>query len=344
MSQTAGFAFVEFSASDSGILIRQFEAMGFILVAKHKAKPVSLYRQGNIYFVLNESQNGFAAEFSGAHGPAACAAGFYVDNAAAIIGEASQKGIKISSVTPEFLSKPIPAIEGIGGSLIYLIDQASKADLFSHDFNFIPIQQNVGVGLQHVDHLSYNVVQGTLDRWADFYCSVFGFRIIRYFHIEGKQTALHSRALLSACETMRITINESADDKSQIAEFIEAYKGEGIQHIALHPKDIYDTVEQLKAQGMPFIPVPNSYYQAIESRLPGHGEDLARMQRNNILLDGVSENKEILLQIVTPPVVGPMFFEVIQRKGSSGFGEGNFTALFEALERDQVARGVLNAA
>lgn len=341
---TAGFAFVEFATPKPDELVGLFAHMGFAEIGQHKTLPVRLFHQGGIYFVLNQISNSFAAEFSAAHGPAAAAAGFYVTDVADCLSRARVGGHTLSTRKPEYLSAEIDVIEGVGGSLIYVLDAKSATGLFAADFDMKIPNGDLDIGLKQIDHLAYNVKKGALDGWAQFYKDVFGFREIRYFHIKGKQTALRSRALLSPCDTMRLTINESVDDKSQIAEFIEMYKGEGIQHIALNPNDIYDTVESMRAKGVPFIPVPDAYYEALQERLPGSGENIKRMKENFILLDGVSENKEFLLQIVTPPVFGPLFFEVIQRKGSEGFGEGNFTALFEALERDQIARGVLQAA
>lgn len=340
-SPTAGFAFVEFATPDPVALVNTWTQMGFAPVAQHKNLPVTLYRQGRIYFALNEMPSGHAADFARAHGPAAAGAGFYCTDPAATLAAARQSGLVIKSAQLPWLSQPIDALVGIGGSLIYLCP--TDSDLFTADFEFTADANNPGIGLQQIDHLSFNVLRGDLELWAEKLKAVFGFREIRYFNIHGKKTALRSRALLSACETMRITINESMDEQSQIAEFIQTYKGAGIQHIALAPHDIYATVEAMHKSGLPFVPVPGAYYDAIKERYPNSGEDIERMRRNYILLDGANEKREILLQIVTTPIVGPLFFEVIQRKGCDGFGEGNFTALFEALERDQIARGVLAA-
>ncbi len=331
---THGFAFVEFASPQPKAIKEQFLRMGFAEIGTHKTQPVTLYRQGDIYFVLNETLQGFAADFAAMHGPAACAAGFFVD------GDLENAG---APSNPGFLNAPCREIPAIGDSRIYLIDAKHRRQLFD-GFNWKDGAQSHGVGLKAIDHLSYNVKQGSLQNWSQFYQDRFGFREIRYFHIKGKQTALRSRALVSACGKIRITINESDDDQSQIAEFIKVYKGEGIQHIALNPNDIYQSVEQLNERGVSFIEVPKTYYDALSDRLPEHREDVERMRRNYILLDGVSDKNEMLLQIVTPPVLGPLFFEIIERKGCDGFGEGNFTALFEALERDQVARGILDAA
>jgi 4-hydroxyphenylpyruvate dioxygenase len=237
----------------------------------------------------------------------------------------------------------IPAIEGIGGSLIYLVDRYGDRTIYDVDFTpLIGDPASPGVGLTAIDHLTHNVHRGRMELWAEFYQRLFNFREIRYFDIEGKLTGLRSKAMVSPCGRIRIPINESADDKSQIAEYLEAYHGEGIQHIALATSDIYATVEALQARAVSFMSVPDTYYEAVEARVPGHGEDLARLQRDRILIDGApSAGQGLLLQIFTETVIGPIFFEIIQRKGNDGFGEGNFRALFESIERDQIRRGVL---
>lgn len=337
--ETKGYSFVEFASDNPEITQGLFQKLGFKKLGQKGA--VTLYQQGGIFFFLNQDATSQAAHFREIHGSAAAAAGFFVENPQASYEEALRGGATAFIGDGRLFDLPY-AIEGIGGSLVYLLDEKTFADLLQDKFG-IARGENSGIGLQQIDHLSFNVKQGQLEGWADFYKNIFGFKEIRYFHIQGKQTALRSRALKSACGNMRITINESADDKSQIAEFIDAYKGEGIQHIALTPVDIYQTVESMRANGLPFVHVPDTYYEMLNERLPENGEDIERMRQNRILLDGVSENRELLLQIVTPPIFGPLFFEIIQRKGCDGFGEGNFTALFEALERDQVARGVLAA-
>jgi 4-hydroxyphenylpyruvate dioxygenase len=239
----------------------------------------------------------------------------------------------------------IPAIKGIGDSLIYLVDRYGTRGTI-YDVDFVPLpeveQSPTGVGLTYVDHLTHNVHRGRMKEWAEFYSRLFNFRKLRYFDIEGKLTGLRSVAMTSPCGSIRIPINESADDKSQIAEYLDAYRGEGIQHIALGTADIYATVEALRAGDIPFQTVPETYYEAVETRVPGHGEELARLQQNHILIDGApTQGGGLLLQIFTGTMIGPIFFEIIQRKGNEGFGEGNFKALFEAMERDQIARGVL---
>src|SRR5262249_16973284 len=238
----------------------------------------------------------------------------------------------------------IPAIEGIGGSLIYLVDRYGDRTIYDVDFTPLAAGTAPGGELTGIDHLTHNVHRGRMQLWAEFYERLFNFREIRYFDIEGQLTGLKSKAMTSPDGKIRIPINESADDKSQIAEYLEAYHGEGIQHIALETRDIYVTVGALDGHGVKFMAVPETYYEAVDARLPGHGEDLARLKRGQILIDGApAQGQGLLLQIFTETVIGPIFFEIIQRKGNEGFGEGNFRALFESIERDQIRRGVLAA-
>jgi len=341
---TDGFEFVEYTAPDTAALARLFEMMGFVAVARHRSKDVTLYRQGDVNFILDAEPASFAQAFARIHGPSVCAMAFRVRDAAKAYKRAIELGARPvqSKVGPMELN--IPAIEGIGGSVIYLVDRYGERSIY--DVDFLPVpgadQLPAGVGLTMVDHLTHNVHRGRMAQWADFYEKLFNFREIRYFDIEGKLTGLRSKAMTSPCGKIRIPINESADDKSQIAEYLEAYRGEGIQHIALGTDDIYATVAALRARGVPFQTVPDTYYETVDKRLPGHGEDVARLAGERILIDGApTEGGGLLLQIFTQTVIGPIFFEIIQRKGNEGFGEGNFQALFESIELDQIRRGVL---
>ena len=344
---TDGFEFVEYTAPDTVALGRLFESMGFSAVARHRSKRVTLYKQGGINFIVNAEPDSFAQSFARVHGPSACAFGIRVKDAAAAFKRAVELGAKPydGPVGPMELS--IPAIQGIGGSLLYMIDRYGPRTIY--DVDFVPVPGTdpdpKGVGLEYVDHLTHNVYEGRMDTWAQFYGKLFNFREIRYFDIKGKKTGLTSRALTSPCGKIRIPINEPSDKKSQIQEYLDAYNGEGIQHIALACSNIYATVEALRAKGVKFLDTPDSYYEAVDKRVANHGEDLERLKKNRILLDGEGLDKESkedkLLQIFTDTVIGPIFFEVIQRKGNEGFGEGNFKALFEAIEADQIARGVL---
>jgi 4-hydroxyphenylpyruvate dioxygenase len=340
---TDGFEFVEYTGPDPAQLAALFERMGFVAAARHRSKNVTLYKQGDVNFILNAEPESFAQAFARLHGPSVCALAFRVNDAAKAYDRALSLGAKPvhGKVGPMELN--IPAIEGIGGSLIYLVDRYGDHTIY--DVDFVPLtaeRSPAGVGLASVDHLTHNVHRGRMALWAEFYERLFNFREIRYFDIEGKLTGLRSKAMTSPCGQIRIPINESADDKSQIAEYLDAYRGEGIQHIALATNDIYSTVEALRARGIDFMAVPDTYYEAVDTRLPGHGEDLARLQRDSILIDGApTQGQGLLLQIFTETVIGPIFFEIIQRKGNEGFGEGNFRALFESIERDQIRRGVL---
>jgi 4-hydroxyphenylpyruvate dioxygenase len=341
---TDGFEFVEYTAPDTAALARLFEMMGFVAVARHRSKDVTLYRQGDVNFILDAEPDSFAQAFARIHGPSVCAMAFRVRDAAKAYKRAIELGARPvqSKVGPMELN--IPAIEGIGGSVIYLVDRYGERSIYDVDFLPVPGAEPrpAGVGLTMVDHLTHNVHRGRMAQWADFYEKLFNFREIRYFDIEGKLTGLRSKAMTSPCGKIRIPINESSDDKSQIAEYLEAYRGEGIQHIALGTEDIYATVAALRARGVPFQTVPDTYYEGVDARLPGHGEDVARLARERILIDGApTEGGGLLLQIFTQTVIGPIFFEIIQRKGNEGFGEGNFQALFESIELDQIRRGVL---
>jgi 4-hydroxyphenylpyruvate dioxygenase len=344
---TDGFEFVEFTSPDPIALGKQFEAMGFTAVARHRSKNVLRYKQGDIDFILNMEPRGQAAEFRGAHGPSINAMAFRVRDAAAALRLAVERGAKEArgSIGPMELN--IPVIEGIGGSYLYLVDRYGAQEIYDVDFVAIPgaegREQSAGAGLTYIDHLTHNVNRGNMKTWADFYERVFNFREIRYFDIEGQATGLISKAMTSPDGKIRIPLNESQDDKSQIEEFLHAYKGEGIQHVALGTNDIYATVDRMRERGVKFQDTPDSYYAALDQRVAGHGEELARLRERRILLDGApTRGQGLLLQIFTQNVVGPCFFEIIQRKGNEGFGEGNFKALFESLELDQVRRGVLS--
>lgn len=339
-----GFEFVEYTAQDSRKLARLFEQIGFVAIGQHRSKDVVLYRQGNINFIVNHEPDSFAQGFARIHGPSVCAIGIRVSNAAEALERAVELGAEPHVSKPGPMELNIPAIYGVGRSLIYLIDAYAHASIY--DVDFVPVAgvsfHSKGVGLTEVDHLTNNVCVGHLDKWAEFYERVFGFREIRYFDIHGKRTGLRSRAMVSPCGKVRIPINEPTDPGSQIQEYLNLYHGEGVQHIALATADIYATVEALRDHGVSFMDVPDSYYEQIDERVPDHGEDLARLHKNKILIDGSPHSGAgLLLQIFTDTVIGPIFFEIIQRKGHEGFGEGNFQALFEAIELDQLKRGVI---
>jgi 4-hydroxyphenylpyruvate dioxygenase len=355
---TDGFEFIEYTAPDSRALARLFESMGFEAVAQHRSKDVTLYRQGEINFIVNHEPDSFAQSFARVHGPSVCAFAIRVKDAARAYKHAIELGAKPHHAEVGPMELNIPAIRGIGGSLIYLVDRYG-AGRSIYDVDFIDIvaagkqteenlrfssvasfpPQHAGVGLRAIDHITHNVHKGRMDHWAQFYERLFGFREIRYFDIHGQKTGLRSRAMVSPCGRIRIPINEPTERGSQIEEYLHAYHGEGIQHIALSTEDIHECVEALKSRGVSFMSTPRAYYEAIDARVPGHGEDLDRLQRNGILVDG--EQGKLLLQIFTETVIGPIFFEIIQRRGNTGFGEGNFQALFEAIEREQMERGVI---
>ncbi len=339
---TDGFEFVEFTAPDAQALGNVFERLGFCPVGRHRSKNVAQYRQGEINFIVNAEPKSPAEHFAALHGPGACAMAFRVKDARAAYERALASGAKPFAGRPGPMELNIPAIEGIGGSALYLVDRYGGHTIYDVDFMAIGEEHVPGAGLARIDHLTHNVYRGRMDYWAKFYEDLFNFREIRYFDIEGRLTGLKSRAMTSPDGKIRIPLNESADDKSQIAEYLAAYGGEGIQHVALSTDDIYATVEALRSRGVPFAdPPPDRYYEMLDERLPGHEEPVGRMRALGILADG-SGKGGLLLQIFTKTMIGPIFFEIIQRKGDEGFGEGNFQALFESMERDQIERGVLH--
>ena len=337
-----GFEFVEFAAPDAQQLHTLFANMGFIAIARHRAMNISLYRQGDINFLVNEEADSFAANFAREHGP--CCTGFAlrVDDAQAAYGSTIANGA-VSMTDVPCTAIDTPRIEGIGGSILYLADRHNGHVLESEYQLIAGANPNPkGYGLTFVDHLTHNVFEGNMDEWADYYSRLFGFYELRYFDIKGQQTGLRSRAMTSPTGVISIPINESSEAKSQINEFLEQYRGEGVQHIALYTDSIYTTIEAMHEAGLPFFNTPDTYYESIDRRIPMHGEDLERMRKNRILIDADDETgKKLLLQIFTTTSIGPIFFEIIQRKGNKGFGEGNFTALFESIELDQMRRGVL---
>ena len=333
-----GFEFVEFTGPDPEALAGLFTRLGFTHVGNHRGKAIRRYCQGDVNFLLNMEPSGHAAEFRAAHGPSASAMAFRVGNAEEALKLALERG-----ATQTQGDLDLPTLEGIGGSYLYLVDPAAQQRLYEQEFETIA-ECGPGAGLHTLDHLTHNVNRGRMNHWAGFYERIFNFREIRYFDIEGQQTGLLSRAMTAPDDKIRIPLNESQDDYSQIAEYLKEYKGEGIQHLAFATDDIFKTVDQLRAAGVKFQDSPDTYYDMIDQRLPGHGHDVRAMRERRILIDGSPETGEgLLLQIFTENMVGPIFFEIIQRKGNEGFGEGNFKALFESIELDQIRRGVIPA-
>jgi 4-hydroxyphenylpyruvate dioxygenase len=334
-----GFEFVEFTGPDPEALAALFTKLGFTHVGNHRTKAIRHYCQGDVNFLLNMEPSGHAADFRGAHGPSASAMAFRVMDEEKALKEAVARG-----ATETKGDLDLPVLEGIGGSYLYLVEPAAAERLYREQFEHIG-ECGPGTGLHTLDHLTHNVNRGRMDHWAGFYERVFNFRQIRYFDIEGQQTGLLSRAMTAPDDKIRIPLNESQDDYSQIAEYLKEYKGEGIQHLAFATDDIFKTVDMLRANGVKFQDSPETYYDMIDERIPGHAHDVAAMRQRRILIDGSPETGEgLLLQIFTENMVGPIFFEIIQRKGNEGFGEGNFKALFESIELDQIKRGVIPAA
>ncbi|MCG3864684.1 MULTISPECIES: 4-hydroxyphenylpyruvate dioxygenase [unclassified Photobacterium] len=345
---TDGFEFVEYTAPTEAGLIKLkklFGQMGFAEVAKHKHKMVWLYRQGDINFIINGEFASQANTFAMKHGASVNAMAFRVKDVNKALAYAIEQGATRCENKVGFMELNIPAIEGIGGALLYFVDRYGEHDIYDVDFEYyLDAHQRlaaIDTGLLTIDHLTHNVAIGNMDKWSDFYEKIANFKQIKYFDIKGKLTGLKSRAMTSPCGKIRIPINESSDEHSQIAEYLKQYNGEGIQHIALSTNDILSSVEKLRQSGVIFMDTPDTYYELVNKRIDCHDENIALLQRDKILID--SDEHGILLQIFTGTVIGPVFFEIIQRKGNQGFGEGNFQALFESIELDQIRRGVLNA-
>ena len=344
-----GFEFLEFTAPKKGMLEPIFEAMGFTLVARHKSKDVELWRQGDINLLSNYEKKCHAAYYAEEHGPSACGMAFRVKDSQHAYKEVLARGAQPMDTHTGPMELKLPAIKGIGGAMLYLIDRyEGENTIYDIDFNWIEgvDRHPEGCGFHTLDHLTHNVYRGRMNFWAGFYEKLFNLKEIRYFDIKGEYTGLLSKAMTAPDGKIRIPLNEEAvGGGGQIEEFLMKYNGEGIQHIAFACDDLVACLDKLKAKGMKFMtPPPNTYYDMLEERLPGHGENVDELQKRGILLDGTTENGEprLLLQIFSETVFGPVFFEFIQRKQDEGFGEGNFKALFESIERDQVNRGVLN--
>lgn len=334
-----GFAFLEFSGPQVSLLHKQFNEMGFTATAHHQGEEITLYQQGDIQFIVNASKHSQAEQHAQVHGAGACAMGFRVKNAKKAYSYAISNGANPFNDC-QHANHGLPAIHAIGGSVIYFVDDDHQP--FAGQWKEAILETKTECNLVSIDHLTHNVFRGNMDKWATFYANIFNFREIRFFNIVGKMTGLVSRALSSPCGKIKIPLNESKDDKSQIEEFLQEYSGEGIQHIALASRNIYQSVQQLRDHGVKFLDVPDTYYDMISARIPWHQESLAKLKEGKILIDGEKDEKSgLLLQIFTENVFGPVFFEIIERHGNEGFGEGNFQALFEAIERDQVRRGTL---
>jgi 4-hydroxyphenylpyruvate dioxygenase len=348
-----GFEFIEFSAPEKGVLEPVFKGMGFTEIARHRSKQVALWRQGGINLITNYEPKSAAWYFAREHGPSACGMGFRVRDAHKAYAHLLEQGGEPVQVETGPMELHIPGIRGIGNSIIYLVDRydtgAGELTIYDIDFEYLPgvDRHPEGCGFKLIDHLTHNVYGGRMKYWADFYERLFNFREIRYFDIKGEYTGLTSKALTAPDGKIRIPLNEEGKSGGgQIEEFLREFNGEGIQHIALICDDLYACWDRLKKLGVPFMtPPPDTYYEMLDGRLPGHGEDMEGLKARGLLLDGTTEGDEprLLLQIFAQPQIGPVFFEFIQRKGDyrEGFGEGNFKALFESMERDQVQRGVL---
>ncbi|MCF8475358.1 MAG: 4-hydroxyphenylpyruvate dioxygenase [Emcibacter sp.] len=338
-----GFEFIEYASPNPEDLRVLFRKMGFRAVARHRSKDVTLYRQGDVNFLINAEPNSFAQRYAYAHGPSICSMAFRVRNAKQAYKRALDNGGQSVPSDAGPMELNIPAIEGIGGSRLYLIDRYGDHTIY--DVDFVPYQDEAETNIQDcgmlaIDHLTHNVYQGRMSYWAEFYEKIFNFRELKYFDINGQKTGLTSKAMTSPCGKIHIPLNESKDGKSQIVEYLVEYRGEGIQHVALSTNNIFKTVDQLRDNDVVLQDTLDTYYDLVDDRIDKHSENIEELRKRRILIDG-SDKDGILLQIFTDTVIGPIFYEIIQRKGNNGFGEGNFRALFESIELDQMRRGVI---
>ena len=345
-----GFEFVEFASPTPGVIEPILEKLGFTEIARHRSKDVSLYRQGDINFIVNREPRSVAAYFAAEHGPSACGMAFRVRDSHVAYQRALELGAQPMDMPTGPMELRLPAIKGIGGAPLYLIDRfGDGTSIYDIDFRFAEgVERHpAGHGFRLIDHLTHNVYRGRMTYWAAFYERIFNFRQMRYFDIKGEYTGLASRAMTAPDGRIRIPLNEEASKTTgQIEEFLMKFNGEGIQHIALLTDDLLASVDRLRRAGVPVMTAPpTTYYEMLDERLPGHGENASELQARGVLLDGTTEGgkRRLLLQIFSEALLGPVFFEFIQRKGDEGFGEGNFKALFESLERDQLRRGILQA-
>ncbi|MAV90638.1 MAG: 4-hydroxyphenylpyruvate dioxygenase [Bdellovibrionaceae bacterium] len=335
-----GIEFVEFSTNEPEKLHQLFLDFGFSKVAKHKEKNIDLYGQNNIHFLLNYEKDSFADQFQESHGPSISSMGWRFKNPEQAYKLALQRGAQACEEGDyQIGNHKVPAIYGIGDSLIYFVTK----DRFSYeDLGFEKLQDPIVVpekGFLMIDHLTNNVYKGTMERWAAFYKDVFGFEEVRYFDIKGQKTGLTSYALKSPCGLFSIPINEADEAKSQINEYLDEYKGPGVQHLAFLTRDLLKSLHALENTGIQTLDIAPDYYASVFQRVPEVKEDKSEIERLNVLVDG--DEKGYLLQIFTKNVVGPIFIEMIQRENHLSFGEGNFQALFDSIERDQIRRGVL---
>lgn len=341
-----GFEFVEFTGPEPEAMVARLELMGFTRTHMNPATGAVRLKQGDITMLVNLTPRGQAAAFAADHGPSANGMAFRVADAkAAYEGALARGAVAAPDAAGGALGHDYPYIlQGIGGSLLYVVDQYGEAgslyDAWDEIEGWEEAERKNSVGLEVLDHLTHNVRRGQMRTWSGFYNSIFNFEEQKYFDIKGKATGLFSQAMIAPDRAIRIPLNESQDDNSQIEEFLKRYNGEGIQHIALTTENIFETVETMKARGVAFQDTIETYFELIDKRLPNHGEDVERMRKNRILIDG-SDEEGLLLQIFTQDTFGPIFFEVIQRKGNEGFGNGNFQALFDSIELDQIRRGVI---
>jgi 4-hydroxyphenylpyruvate dioxygenase len=331
-------AFMEFASVEPDMLVATFERLGFRLTGRHRSQAFLWLRQGGVNIIVGGEPGSHGERFARIHGPSCAGMGFLVESSADAMRSALALGAAPAAHSSQALVSE-SALEGIGGSALYLVDAATLDELKAQ-FDFTPIEEPAAPFVR-IDHVTHCVYPGHMADWVSFYKRIFGFEEVFKFVAGSEDNGFDTIAVRAPDNAACVTVIEPMGAASQIQAFINEYRGEGIQHVALSSGDLYETVERLTTAGIEFLPAPATYYTALDERVPGHGEDIERLQRLNMLLDGANtgENPDatarLLLQIFTRKMVGPIFFEAIQRKGDTSFGEGNAKALFEAIKREQ---------
>ncbi len=337
-----GIEFIQFTALKPEHVHRTLKSLGFSRLMERADRTQFYYQQHDIHVLVDHAESGFERAFAEQHGPSICAMGWRFEDPDAAYKEALRRGAR--AFEPGNIGAPslkFPAIYGIGDSILYFLGSGDIPSLLEgQGFAMMAMPERVpSKGFLRIDHLTNNVYKNTMSYWADFYKNIFGFVEVRYFDIKGEKTGLTSYALRSPDGSFSIPINEGNESKSQIEEYLRDYRGPGVQHLALLSDDLLTSVEQLAGTGIETLDIMPEYYEEAFRRVPDVTEDRERIKTLQVLVDGDPEG--YLLQIFTQNLFGPIFIEMIQRKNHHAFGEGNFTALFQSIERDQERRGVL---
>lgn len=342
-----GIDHIEFAVSNLEAASQLYTRLGFEKIASREISQrqlkTFLFGQGKIRVMVTQSalKTDPVAQYVQLHGDGVMAIGFSCDNAVTALELTVSRGADLHAspkrIEREFGTVEKASIKAMGDVALTFIHRTGE--LFDEGFDNPVSYDPTGFGLQKIDHITINVEKGKMKSWAQFFEKVLGLKNTRFFDIHTEKTGLYSFVMESPDGCVKMPINEPTEDASQIQEFLNINHGPGVQHIALSTVSLIDSLNALRRSGVLFLEVPDTYYDAVPKRVPDLREDLSQLQSLGILADG--DSKGYLLQIFSQNLVGPFFYEFIQREGNDGFGEGNFRALFEAIERDQIRRGIL---